>query len=87
MTFPGPTVGQARIIEATPFEPFDPLTLPPREWLYGKHYQGGIALPRPWGPAAESSLDLVEMIALCTGRNLLGEQPLERQFKICRNLS
>jgi AAA domain/Bifunctional DNA primase/polymerase, N-terminal len=66
-------------IAAKPFERFDPAKLPPREWLYGGHYQRGIitATVGPGG-GGKSSLDLVELIAMCTGRNLLGEQPLLR---------
>ena len=66
-------------IEALPFQRFDPSKLPAREWLYGGHYQRGIitATVGPGG-SGKSSADLVELIAMCTGRNLLGEQPLER---------
>jgi hypothetical protein len=56
-----------------------PAKLPPREWLYDKHYQRGIvtATVGPGG-GGKSSLDLVELIAMCTGRDLLGVQPLIR---------
>jgi RecA-family ATPase len=66
-------------IEATPFKRFNPGDLPCREWLYGAHYQRGIitATVGPGG-GGKSSLNLVELIAMCTGRNLLGEQPLVR---------
>ena len=66
-------------IEARPFRRFDPATLPAREWLYGGHYQRGIvtATVGPGG-GGKSSLNLVELIAICTGRPLLGEQPVIR---------
>jgi AAA domain len=66
-------------IAAKPFQRFDPAKLPPREWLYGGHYQRGIitATVGPGG-GGKSSLNLVELIAMCTARNLLGEQPLAR---------
>ena len=66
-------------IEARPFRRFDPATLPAREWLYGGHYQRGIvtATVGPGG-GGKSSLNLVELIAICTGRPLLGEQPVVR---------
>lgn len=72
----GPEPPTPNGIAARPFQRFDPAKLPPREWLYGKHYQRGIitATVGPGG-GGKSSLDLVEMIAVCTGRNLLGEQP------------
>jgi AAA domain len=65
-----------RPIEAAPFQRFDPATLPPREWLYGKHYQRGVvtATVGPGG-GGKSSLSLVELLSLCTGRPLLDEQP------------
>ena len=62
-----------------PFVPFDPATLPPREWLYGRHYQrrtvGGTVAP---GGVGKTTLCMVEGIAMATCRNLLGEQPTER---------
>ena len=66
-------------IEARPFKRFDPAKLPRREWLYGGHYQRGV-LTATVGPGAggKSSLDLTELIAICTARNLLGEQPTVR---------
>jgi hypothetical protein len=69
----------AATIFARPFERFDPAKLPPREWLYDKHYQRGIvtATVGPGG-GGKSSLDLVELIAMCTGRDLLGVQRLIR---------
>jgi hypothetical protein len=59
--------------------PISPLTLPPREWLYGKHYQRGIvsATVAPGG-VGKTSLNMVEGIAMATARNLLGEQPTGR---------
>jgi RecA-family ATPase len=62
-----------------PFEPFDPATLPPRRYLYGKHYQrctvsGTIGS----GGTGKTTLDIVDGIAMATGRNLTGEQPEER---------
>src|SRR5262245_56205536 len=59
-----------------PFVPFDPATLPPREWLYGRHYQrrtvGGTVAP---GGIGKTTLCMVEGVAMATARNLLGEQP------------
>jgi hypothetical protein len=62
-----------------PFSRLDFTTIPQREWLYGHHYMRQItsATIGPGG-SGKSSLDLVEAIAMATGRNLLGEQPLER---------
>jgi AAA domain/Bifunctional DNA primase/polymerase, N-terminal len=62
-----------------PFDCFDFTKIPPREWLYVKHYMRGIASATIGpGGSGKSSLDLVEAIAMATGRDLLGEQPIER---------
>jgi RecA-family ATPase len=62
-----------------PFEPFDAAQLPPREFLFGKHYQrrtvSGTVAP---GGTGKSSLVMVESIAMATGRNLLDEEVRER---------
>jgi RecA-family ATPase len=62
-----------------PFVPFDPAKLPPREFLFGKHYQrrvvGGTVAPGDFG---KTSLCMVEQVSMATARNLLGEQPTER---------
>jgi len=62
-----------------PFVPFNPATLPPRQFLFGKHYQrrtvGGTVAP---GGTGKSTLEMVEGISMATARNLLGEQPGER---------
>jgi RecA-family ATPase len=61
------------------FVPFDPAALPPRQFLFGKHYQrrttGGTVAP---GGTGKSSLEMVEGVSMATGRNLLGEEPRER---------
>jgi hypothetical protein len=62
-----------------PFVPFDLASLPPRQWLYGKHYQRcTVSATISPGGFGKSSLDMVELVAMATGRNLLGEQPTER---------
>jgi hypothetical protein len=82
-TEPGQSNGGKRetrfAIQATPFTPFDPTTLPKRQWLYGKHYLLGTASATVGpGGGGKSSLTLVELIALAAGRNLLGETPVRR---------
>jgi hypothetical protein len=59
--------------------PLDETKLPPREWIYGKHYQRGVisGTIAPGG-SGKTSLCMVEAIAMATCRNLLGEQPVER---------
>ena len=66
-------------IRAIPFAAFDPAQLAAREWLYDGHYQRGVLTATiGTGGGGKSSLSLVELIAMCSARNLLGEQPLER---------
>src|SRR5262249_56081860 len=52
---------------------------PPREFLFGKHYQrrtvSGTVAP---GGSGKSSLVMVESVAMATGRNLLDEEVRER---------
>jgi RecA-family ATPase len=67
------------VLKLRPFKAFDASALPPRSWLYGKHYQRRtVSLTAGPGGMGKSSLDLVEAIAMATCRNLLGEQPEER---------
>jgi RecA-family ATPase len=68
-----------RVLTLRPFTPFDVATLPPRSWLYGRHYQRRtVSLTAGPGGMGKSSHDMVEAIAMVTCRNLLGEQPEER---------
>jgi RecA-family ATPase len=74
-----PHPGPAAPFVLRPFVPFDPAALPPRQFLFGKHYQrrttGGTVAP---GGTGKSSLEMVEGVSMATGRNLLGEEPKER---------
>jgi RecA-family ATPase len=64
------------LLELRPWTPIDEASLPPREWLYGKHYQRRtVSITAAPGGFGKSSLDMVEAIAMATGRNLLGEEP------------
>ena len=68
------------LITARPFVWRDPRTIPPRQWLYGKHYirkfASGTFAPPGIG---KSSLDLVELVAMATGRSLVGTDPGRRR--------
>jgi RecA-family ATPase len=74
-----PPSGPSAPFVLRPFVPFDPAALPPRQFLFGKHYQrrttGGTVAP---GGTGKSSLEMVEGVSMATGRNLLGEEPKER---------
>jgi hypothetical protein len=62
-----------------PYVRIDPKDLPPRQYLYGHHYQRGVvsctAAP---GGSGKTQKKLTEAIAMATCRNLLGEQPEAR---------
>jgi RecA-family ATPase len=76
------TPGEKQILKLRPFKAFDVTALPPRTWLYGKHYQRRtVSLTAGPGGMGKSSLDMVEAIAMATCRKLLGEQP-DQQLKI-----
>jgi RecA-family ATPase len=61
------------------FEPFDPASLPPRDWLFGRHLQrGAVSGTVGHGGRGKTTLCMVEAISMATCRNLLGEQPRER---------
>jgi len=66
-------------IRATPFKPRDPATIPPRRWIYGKHYIRQF-LTETVAPGAygKSTLAMTEALAIVTGRPLLGITPDER---------
>jgi RecA-family ATPase len=62
-----------------PFVPFNLAALPPRQWLYGRHYQRGtVSATIAPGGFGKTSLCMVESVIMATLRNLLGEQPEER---------
>jgi hypothetical protein len=71
--------GAAAPFVLRPFVAFNPAQIPPRQFLFGKHYQrrtaGGTVAP---GGTGKSSLIMVEGVSMSTARNLLGEQPGER---------
>ncbi|TLX44481.1 ATPase [Xanthobacter autotrophicus] len=61
-----------RRISATPWQWVDPKTIPPRRWIYDKHYVRrfvtGTVAP---GGVGKSSLIIAEALAISTGRPLL----------------
>jgi hypothetical protein len=66
-------------IKATPFVWRDPRTIPTRKWVYGRHYiRKFVSATVAPGGVGKSSLSVVEALAMATGRNLLGTQPVER---------
>jgi hypothetical protein len=59
-------------ITATPFVWRDPSTIPPRDWLYGRHaIRGFLSLTVAAGGTGKTALTLAEAVAFATGRDLL----------------
>lgn len=61
-------------ITARVFEWVDPTSIPPREWLYGKHYMRGmVSATAGIGGAGKSTLLNVELVSMAIGRDLLND--------------
>jgi hypothetical protein len=60
-------------ISAAPFVWRDPATIPPREWLYGRHYiRKYVSATVAPGGLGKSSLGIAEGLAMASGQDLLG---------------
>jgi hypothetical protein len=60
-----------RKITATVFQWVDPKTIPPRPWLYARHYMRGmVSSTAGIGGAGKSSILIVEALSIATGRDL-----------------
>jgi RecA-family ATPase len=71
--------GKPKKFKILPFVAFDLAALPPREFLYGKHYQRHtVSMTAAPGGFGKTTQGMVEGVAMATARNLLGEQPGER---------
>ncbi|MDE3176811.1 MAG: AAA family ATPase [Pseudomonadota bacterium] len=56
----------------------DPSTIPPRRFLYGRHFaRGFVSVTAAPGGVGKSSLEIAEAIAIGTGRKLLDVTPYE----------
>ena len=65
-------------LKATPYVFRDPSTIPPRRFLYGRHYaRGFVSVSAAPGGVGKTALGLAEGIAIGTGRNLIGVMPSE----------
>jgi hypothetical protein len=66
-------------ISASPFVWCDPMNLPQRAWLYGKHYiRRFLTCSIAPGGHGKTSLAIVEALAMASRRPLLGITPTER---------
>ncbi len=67
------------IIKATRFSWIDPPDIPRRQWLYGRHFvRRFISETVAPGAYGKSTLETAEVLAILTGRPLLGVTPDER---------
>lgn len=59
----------------SPFDFFDAAALAPRQWIYGRHYlRRFVSVLASAGGIGKTSLQIVESLAIATGRPLLGEE-------------
>ena len=66
-------------LKATPFVWRNPSTIPPRRFLYARHFaRGFVSVTAAPGGLGKTALELAEAIAIGTGRDLLGISPWER---------
>jgi AAA domain len=79
-------VDEATLIDATPFVLRDPALIPPRKWIYGRHYiRDFISTTIAPGGKGKSSLTMLEGLIIATNRPLLGVTPHESVNVWCWN--
>ena len=62
----------------TPYDMFNAEALPKRRWIYGDHYlRGFVSVLASAGGVGKTSMQIVEALAICTGRPLLQEEVRE----------
>ena len=58
----------------TLYDMFDEAAVPPRRWVYGSHYlRSFVSVLASAGGIGKTSMQIVEALAICTGKPLLGE--------------
>jgi len=63
----------------TEYTMFNEMLLPRRRWVYDKHYlRSFVSVLASAGGVGKTSLQIVEALAICTGKNLLGEEVHEQ---------
>ena len=66
-------------IKATPFEYIDPSSIPPRAWIYDRHYiRKFVSTTVAPGGVGKTALKVVEALCIASGDPLLGVAPTER---------
>ena len=63
----------------TPFTWIDPALIPARRWIYGNHYiRSNVSVLASAGGVGKTSMQIVEALAIATGKPLLGEEVREQ---------
>ena len=63
----------------TPFTWIDPKLIPARRWIYGNHYiRSNVSVLASAGGVGKTSMQIVEALAIATGKPLLGEEVREQ---------
>jgi len=66
----------------TPYDMFDEASIEPRRWIYGNHYlRSFVSVLASAGGVGKTSLQIVEALAIVTGKPLLGE-PVKEQTNV-----
>lgn len=66
-------------IEPTAYEWIDPWLIPRREWIYGRHLiRKFVSATVSPGGLGKSSLEIVDALAMVTGRDLVGAKPTDK---------
>jgi hypothetical protein len=69
----------ATSLKAEPFVLRDPRKIPERQWIYGRHLlRQFVSATIGHGGVGKSNLEIVEMLAIATGRALIGILPPQR---------
>jgi AAA domain len=64
------------LIIAQPFKWPDPATIPPRQFLFGRHYQRKtVSATIGGGGRGKTTLGTLELVSMACGRNLLTGEP------------
>jgi hypothetical protein len=75
----GGEVAPPSLITATEWQWIDPATIPPRQWIYGRHYiRKYVSVTVSPGGLGKTGKAIVEALSMVTGRELLGETVHER---------
>ena len=80
---PATSSATADIAWPTPYSARPASDIPPRQWLYGKHYiRAAVTLTAAPGGTGKSQHSLVEAISMATGRDLISGEHLPERLRV-----